>query len=157
MYSEILAPLPRERAALLPALQRLQADAGFLSLEAREAAAAHLRVPKSEVYGVVTHYPEFRLAPPGRRIVRVCTGVSCRVSGSPDLVSRLERDLEIRAGETRADGRATLEEMDCAFLCSMAPVVEVDHRCRGRVTAEQIRALLDEPAPARAPPRPPQA
>jgi NADH:ubiquinone oxidoreductase subunit E len=104
-------------------------------------------VPKSEVYGVATHYPEFRLAPPGRRIVRVCTGVSCRVSGSPDLVSRLERDLEISAGETRADGGATLEEMDCAFLCSMAPVVEVDRRCRGRVTAGELGALLDESAP----------
>ena len=72
---------PRERTWLLPALHAAQHEAGWVSPEALAAIAAHLRVPLSEVYGVATHYPEVRLTKPGGRLVRVCTGVSCRLTG----------------------------------------------------------------------------
>jgi NADH-quinone oxidoreductase subunit F len=132
----------------LPALHAAQRTDGWLSPDALERIAAHLRVPKSEVWAVASHYPEFRLARPGRRIVRVCTGVSCRARGGQDLVGACERALGIAAGRTTADGAVTLEEMDCAFACSVAPVVEVDHAYRGRVAPGDIDALLSAPARA---------
>jgi len=84
---------PRERTWLLPALQTAQRAEGWLSPDTLEAIAAHLRVPKSEVWGVASHYPELRLARPGRRIVRVCTGVSCRVRGGREVLAACERTL----------------------------------------------------------------
>src|SRR5437867_10497179 len=140
--AELLAKFPRERTWLLPALQAVQRAERYLSAEALEAVAAHLRVPKSEVWGVASHYPELRLAPPGTRVVRVCTGVSCKLRGGGELLAACERRLGLRAGRTTADGAVTLEAMDCAFACAVAPVVEIDHACHGRVTPPALDALL---------------
>src|SRR5207245_1702902 len=122
--------------------QAVQRAERYLSPEALEAVAAHLRVPKSEVWGVASHYPELRLAPPGTRVVRVCTGVSCKLRGGGELLAACERRLGLRAGQTTADGAVTLEVMDCAFACAVAPVVEIDHACHGRVTPRALDALL---------------
>ena len=140
--SEVLAQFPRERTWLLPALQAVQRAERWLSPASLEQVAAHLRVPKSEVWGVASHYPELRLAAPGRRIVRVCVGVACLARGGRDILSACERRLGVPAGQTTPDGSVTLEELDCAFACGSAPVVEIDHTYRGRVTAGDVDALL---------------
>jgi len=147
---QLLAPFPRGRTWLLPALQAVQADRGWLSLDDLAAVGAHLRVPQSEVYGVATHYPELRLAPRGGHLIRVCTGVSCRVTGGLELLAALERRFAVQRGETAADGRVTLEEADCCFVCSVAPAVEVDHRYLGGPSAEAVEAAC-----AGEPPHPP--
>ncbi len=141
-----LASFPRERTWLVPALQAVQADRGWLSPDDLADVAAHLRVPQSEVYGVATHYPELRLAPRRRHLVRVCTGVSCRITGGLGLL----RALTERLG---ADGDVTLEEADCCFVCSVAPVVEVDHRYLSAPTVDDVLAAcrVTPPPPAGAP------
>jgi NADH-quinone oxidoreductase subunit F len=139
---ESVAQFPRERTWLLPALQAVQRAERWLSPAALEAVAAHLRVPASEVWGVASHYPELRLAAPGRRLVRVCTGVACLTRGGRAILGACERRLGVRAGETTADGGVTLEELDCAFACASAPVVEVDHHYRGRVAPHDVETLL---------------
>src|SRR5438046_2505186 len=149
---EALSQFPRERTWLLPALQAAQRAEGWLSPETLATVAAHVRVPASEVWGVASHYPELRLAKPGRGVVRVCTGVACVARGGERLLERCERRLGIRAGETTRDGALTLEAMDCAFACAVAPVVEADHADRGRVTDAVLDALLDAPAAHRIPP-----
>ncbi len=141
----VLSRFPRERTWLLPALHALQHRDRWLSSAALEEAADHLRVPKTEVYGVATHYPEFRLTEPGRRVVRVCVGLSCRVRGGLDVLAACERRLGIAAGSTTADGAVTLERLDCAFDCAMAPVVEVAGEHRGRVQVAAVDALLAAP------------
>ncbi len=143
----LIARFPRERTWLLPALQAAQRADGWLSPESLVTVALHLRVPKSEVYGVAGHYPEFRLVKPGSRLIRVCTGVSCRIQGGLTLLHALQNRLGLRAGETSPDHSVTLEEADCLFRCVMAPVVEVDHRCYGRVSTDQLDRLFDPPAP----------
>ncbi len=140
-----LAAFPRERTWLLPALRAAQQADRWLSPDTLDRIAAHLRVPRSEVWGVASHYPELRLTRPGRRVVRVCTGVSCRVLGGRELLAACEQRLGVRAGQTAADGGVTLEELDCGFACSVAPVVEVDHALRGRVTSGDLEALLGSP------------
>jgi NADH:ubiquinone oxidoreductase subunit F (NADH-binding)/NADH:ubiquinone oxidoreductase subunit E len=137
---ELLAPFPPERTWLLPALQAVQAERGWLAPDDLAAVARRLHVPASEVYGVATHYPELRLSAPGRHVVRVCTGVSCRVNGGRALLAALGRRLGIEAGHTTADGEVTLEEADCCFVCSVAPVVEVDHAYLAQPTADAILA-----------------
>jgi NADH-quinone oxidoreductase subunit F len=140
--AEALSSFPRERTWLLPALQAAQRAERWLSPETLEAVAAHLRVPKSEVWGVASHYPEFRLAQPAARIIRVCTGLACAARGGNDLLAHALR---------RAPGDITLEPMDCAFACAVAPVVEADHGYHGGMTAATLDALLDAPSPRHAP------
>ena len=149
---DVLSRFPRERTWLLPALQALQHRDRWLSPEALAEAADHLRVPRSEVYGVATHYPEFRLSRPGRRVVRVCVGLSCRIRGSQDVLAACERRLGVAAGATTPDGAITLERLDCAFDCAMAPVVEVEGEHHGRVEAGAVDVVLSAPSH----PRPPQ-
>ncbi|MGH7356411.1 MAG: NAD(P)H-dependent oxidoreductase subunit E [Candidatus Rokuibacteriota bacterium] len=146
----IIAGFPRERTWLLPALRAVQGLQHWLSPEALEAVAAHLRVPKSEVWGVASHYPELRLTEPGEKIVRVCTGLACQTRGGREILAACERRLGVRTGATTADGSVTLEEMDCAFECGVAPVVEVGHGpygLRGRVTVADVDTLLAPTGP----------
>ncbi len=142
----LIVRFPRERTWLLPALQAAQEAEGWLSPESLAAVALHLRVPKSEVYGVATQYPEFRLVMPGSRLVRVCTGVSCRIQGSLTLLHALQDHLGLRAGETSPDQSVTLEEADCLFRCGVAPLVEVDHRCYGRLRTDRLDSIFDPPS-----------
>jgi NADH-quinone oxidoreductase subunit F len=147
---ELLAKFSRERTWLLPALRAVQQAERWLSTESLEAVAAHLRVPKSEVWGVASHYPELRLARPGRRIVRVCTGLSCRARGGGELLDECVARLGLGTGETAPDGSVTLEELDCGFACAVAPVVEIDHGYHGRVAPGDLQALLTAPGAQRA-------
>src|SRR5438067_3438350 len=143
---EAVSRFPRERTWLLPALQAAQRAEGWLSPETLATVAAHVRVPASEVWGVASHYPELRLAKPGRRVVRVCTGVACVARGGERLLARCEERLGIRAGEPTRDGAVTLEAMDGGFAARVAPGVEPAHAYRGRVSEAALDALLDTPA-----------
>ncbi len=136
-----LARFPRERTWLLPALQAAQELEGHLSEGALREVAAHLRVPASEVYGVATHYPEFRLVPRGRHHIRVCTGVSCALLGGRELLDALAGRHGLTPGETGADRPLTVEAADCFFECSVAPMVEVDGAYRGRVTPDDVSRI----------------
>jgi NADH-quinone oxidoreductase subunit F len=144
---EVLQRYPRERTWLLPALRDVQHAEGWLSPDALDGIGAHLRVPVSEVWGVATHFPELRLAQPGKRVVRVCTGVACAAVGGRELLAACERRFGVRRGETAPDGSATVEELDCAFACAVAPVVEVDHVRRGRISLANLDGALDASAP----------
>jgi NADH:ubiquinone oxidoreductase subunit F (NADH-binding)/NADH:ubiquinone oxidoreductase subunit E len=148
---ERLSRFPRERTWLLPALQAIQHREGWLSIDALGEVADHLRVPRSEVHGVASHYPEFRLSPPGRRVIRVCTGVSCRIQGGLECLATLERRLGVSTDNAARsaitpDGEVTLEPLDCAFNCSTGPVIEVDGQQMGRVSPGHIERVLDTPA-----------
>jgi NADH:ubiquinone oxidoreductase subunit F (NADH-binding)/NADH:ubiquinone oxidoreductase subunit E len=145
--SDSLSVFPRERTWLLPALHAVQHAERWLSPQSLERVAAHLRVPMSEVWGVASHYPEFRLTAPGRRLVRVCTGVACLARGARDLLAACEQQLGVGPGQTTRDGAVTLEELDCAFACGSAPVVEAGHACHGRVRVSDVAALVAGSAP----------
>ena len=132
---DVVAPFPRERTWLLPSLHAVQEALGWLSDEALAAVSAHLRVPASEVYGVASGYPEFRLAPHRRHLVRVCTGVSCRLTGGQALGDEIARRFPSASD-------VTVEHADCFFECSMAPMLEVDGAYRGRVTMADVESLF---------------
>lgn len=121
-----LAALPRERTQALPALHLLHDLIGYLSPEGLEQVAAWLHIPQSDLYAIATSYSEFRLRPLVPDVVLVCTGLSCRIAGSAELVRRL-----------REQGR-TVEERECLFVCGVAPALEVDGEVRGRASTEAL-------------------
>lgn len=139
--ADALASFPRERTWLLPALQRVQEVVGFLPESALAETGRHLRVPLSEVYGVATDYPEFRLRPRGRHHVRVCTGVSCALLGGRGLLAAVAARYAATPGAVGAERELTLESADCFFECSVAPLIEVDDAYHGRVSLDDVARL----------------
>ena len=143
-FERALARLPQERQHLLPALLLAQAAFGWVPDRAVERIAVHLRLTPSAVAGVATAYPDLRRRPPGRCVVRVCIGAPCWLAGAGNLLAALEGALGIRAGETTPDRGVTIEEAPCCFLCGVAPVVELDGVCHGRLSAPEAVALIAE-------------
>jgi len=137
----LLEELPRERTSLLPALLRAQDTEGWLSAETLAAVAEHLGIPADEVHTAARHFSEFRLARPGDHLVRICTGLSCRLMGSAAHLHALEARLQVTRGQTTPDGRVTLEGSECLSLCPLAPVLEVDGYCHGLLTPEHVDHL----------------
>ncbi len=133
---------PRDRGQLLPALHHLQHEFGHLPDWAMEVVGWHLGIPVSEVYGAATSYSELRVQEPGERVVRVCTGLACWLSGGGDILEAMQAELGVHAGETAPDGGVTLEETPCGFLCGVAPALELNGRWTGRVTPDSARALV---------------
>src|ERR671937_143393 len=105
----ILSAFPREKQQLLPALERVQQELGYLPLWAQQAVGEYLRVPESEVYGSATHYPELHLERRGQHTIRVCTGLSCQILGAGSILRALERALGVRVGHSSADATVSLE------------------------------------------------
>jgi NADH-quinone oxidoreductase subunit F len=139
--ADALARFPRERTWLLPALQRVQEVIGFLPGSVLAETGRYLRVPLSEVYGVATDYPEFRLHPRGRHHVRVCTGVTCALLGGRELLTAVAERYGATPGAMGAERDVTLEAADCFFECSVAPLIEVDDQYRGRVRVDDVSRL----------------
>lgn len=139
---EILGRFPRHRTYLLPALRAVQEELHWLPTWAMEEIGAYLRVPKSEVHGVASSFPELRLKEPGRFVLRVCTGLACYLQGSARILEAVSRDLGIGVDETTDDGAITIEEAPCLFVCSMAPAMELGGGPFGRLTPEDAVTRL---------------
>lgn len=132
-----------QRRALIRVLQEIQERSGWLPPEALEHVSAALGVPLARVYGVATFYRSFRLAPRGRHTCTVCLGTACHVRGAAAVLEHLERTLGVPAGGTTADGRFTLERVNCLGACALAPLAVVDGRFHGRMTEAKAVAMLD--------------
>ena len=133
---------PRERTYLLPALHYLHEEFGYLPGWALQPLGWHLHIPASEVYGAVTSYTELRPEEPGKHVLRVCTGLSCRINGGAELLRGLSATLQVHPGQTTQDGLITLEETSCGFMCGVAPAVEWDGSWNGRMRAQDIADLI---------------
>ena len=143
---ELRRRFPRERGQLLPALHFLQHEFGYLPDWAMETAGWHLGVPSSEVYGAATSYTELRIEKPGETIVRVCSALSCEAAGARGILDAISQELGIAPGDTSDDGRFTLEEARCGFLCAMAPAAEIDGRWHGRLNVDSAVRIAREAA-----------
>ena len=103
-----------------------------------------MRVPPSQIYGVVTFYSQFYLTRRGRHICRQCNGTACHVKGSARIIDASENHLGIKAGETTPDYRVTYEVVYCLGSCGLAPVAMVDDKVVGHLVPETAIKLLDE-------------
>lgn len=130
-----VAPRPE---SVIPALQALQAELGWLPPAALRAAAEHCRVPEATVYGVATFYAQFYLTRQGKHRIKVCRGTACHVRGSARIMAALQKKLGIAAGQTTADYRFTLERVACLGACALSPAVVIDERVHGQTTPEEI-------------------
>ena len=154
---EIIARYPKPRSALLPMLHLAQSEEGFVSPEGIAMCAEELGLTKAEVGAVATFYTMYRRRPAGEYHVGICTNTLCAVLGGDELMARAQSQLGIGNNETTADGRVSLEHVECNAACDYAPVVMVNWEFFDDQTPESLRELLDgcltgtPPAPTRGP------
>ena len=141
---DILERHPADRGSLIPVLQDVQEDLGYLSEEAIEELARLMGISANEIYGVATFYTQFRFSPPGQHSIQSCQGTACHVRGGRKILEELEHRLGITAGQTTADGKFDLERLACLGCCALAPVVAVDGKVHARMTAKKIPSLLSQ-------------
>jgi len=139
---EILARHDPKRDALIPILQDIQAEYGFLSPESMEAAAVYCRMHPVEVFGVSTFYAQFKFDPVGRNTVMVCQGTACHVMGGARVLEEVQTQLGIRPGQTTPDGVFTLETVACIGACALAPAMVVSKNTFGRMKPEKVMEIL---------------
>lgn len=143
MANRILENYPKNnRSILIPLLQDIQDENGYLPEEILKEAAEHIGIPLSAIYGVATFYNQFRLTPLGNNIIRVCRGTACHVKNSANILFGLETALNIKAGQTTRDKNFTLEVVSCIGACSIAPVICINDDYYGRITVKEIDKIL---------------
>lgn len=140
--AEAVARYPLARSAMLPCLHLAQDEIGYVSDEAILAVAEAIGAKPDEVESVVTFYSMYHQAPQGRRVIKVCTSVSCYLMGCDEVMSRLEQGLGIKRGETTPDGLFTLEGVECLAACGMAPALQVNGEFVEQVTPHTADTLL---------------
>ncbi len=130
------------RDELIPLLQDVQEELGYLPEEAMMAIGRFTGVPESGVYAVATFYAQFRFAPIGRNHVMVCRGTACHVRGAPRILETIENHLAIKEGETSADLEYSLETVACIGACGLAPCLTINKQVAAKVTPKKVAKLL---------------
>jgi len=139
---KVLKRFNKKRENLVPILQQVQDELGYLPREAQIEVAEYLKIPEVDVYGVVTFYNQFRLKPPGKHSVRVCLGTACHMKGGYILLDAWKRRLKIDRGETTSDREFDLDTVACVGCCAMAPVNVIDKKAEGRLSPTRVDGIL---------------
>lgn len=129
--------------ATIPLLQGIQAEYGYLPIEALEHVSKETGIPASHLFGVATFYKQFRLTPMGKNMIRVCLGTACHVQGGGRVLELTRETLGIAdKADTTDDRLFTVEPVACLGCCSLAPVVMINETTHGKLDANKTRRLM---------------
>src|ERR1700731_136193 len=141
---DLASRYPAARSAVMPALYIAQLEEGYITQEALQAVAEAIGLTVDDVESVATFYTMYYQQQPGKKIIKVCTSISCYLRNCDDLVVHLEKRLGIKRGETTSDGSYSLLTAECLASCGTAPVLQVNNEFVENVTLEMADALVDE-------------
>ncbi len=139
---EIISHYPVKRSAVLPALYLAQEEHGYVTDEDVQYIADRLDMRVNEVEEVVTFYTMYSRQPIGRHKLQVCRTLSCMLLGAEKITEHISQRLGVEVGETTADGKFTLQEVECLGYCDLAPCLQVNFTYHERVTTETVDELL---------------
>jgi NADH-quinone oxidoreductase subunit E len=142
--SPVLAPYRGQKGALIPVLQKVQEELGYLPEEAISEIAKFLGLSESGIYGVASFYAQFRFERQGEHRVKVCQGTACYVRGGRRILETVEQELGIQPGGTTEDYRFSLERVACFGACALSPVTVIDNTVYAKMTTVRVRKLLAE-------------
>ena len=141
---EIIGRYPRPKSALIPLLHLTQEQDGYVADDAMQHIAELIGITPAEVLGTCSFYEMFKREPVGEYLVNVCTNISCLLLGGEELLHHVEDRLGIKSGSTTADGRFTIEDVECIAACTEAPCLQVNYRYFHKVTTADADALIDD-------------
>jgi NADH-quinone oxidoreductase subunit E len=136
------ARYPSRTALLIPALHAAQEESGWLPPDVLDEIAAFLEIHPAQAREVASFYSMFNLRPVGKHEIRICTNVSCCLRGANELLEQLEKELEVRRGETTRDGRFSLAEEECLAACGTAPAMMLDGEYHENLTPEKLERII---------------
>lgn len=142
IIDQILAENKELPGAMMVVLNELQSRIGYISTPMQAYVAQKLRIPISEINGVVSFYSFFTTSPRGKHTVKFCLGTACYVSGTPQLLAKVRQLLGIDLDQTTPDGQITIEVCRCVGACSQAPVVVQDENIHGRVRPNKLPQII---------------
>ncbi len=140
--SGILSSYKGDQGELIPILQRVQAEYGYLPEEAMAKVAEFCGVAESKVFSIASFYSQFRFVPLGRTRVTVCRGTACHVRGAPQILDEMKRQLRIEEGETTPDLEYSLETVACIGCCALAPCLVINGKVESKMTPKKVKELL---------------
>lgn len=129
---------------LIPILQQVQEEEGYLSENSLKDIGKFLKIPLSKIYGVATFYAQFRFKPKGEKHIMLCRGTACHVQGAPRILEDIETHLGIKEGETSEDLKHSLESVACIGACSLAPCIMVNNQVEAKLTSQKIKVLFNK-------------
>jgi len=141
MNLAFLEKYEKEDNSLIPLLQQIQEQFGYLSSEALVELSEYLEIPLSRIYGVATFYSQFNFSPLGKYVVKICRGTACHVNGAVNILREVENELGVKENETSEDGLVTLQPVACLGCCSLAPVIMVNDKIFGNLTPAAVRKI----------------
>ncbi len=131
-----------EKGTLIPILLEIQGEFGYLSEEAISEIAKYVGISQNQIFGVASFYSCFRFAPQGKHSVRVCMGTACHVRGGQRILEEIERELDIKSGETTKDHKFSLERVNCLGCCALGPIIVVDEEYHGKAMPAKVKEIL---------------
>ena len=140
----ILAQHDRDAANIIAVLQDIQAEVNWLPEEDLRYVCQELDIPLSKMMALATFYKALSLRPRGQHIVSVCLGTACHVRGAERILGAVERELNIKSGDTDEDLQWTLETVGCLGACALGPIVVVDGQYHGQMTSAKATRLLQK-------------
>jgi NADH-quinone oxidoreductase subunit E len=146
-FNQLVASYPegKQKSALLPVLHLAQDSfGGWLSPETMDYVAELLQIEPIEVYEVATFYSMYNLKPVGKYMFEVCQTGPCMLRGSDNIVAYIQEKLNIKPGETTADGLFTLKTVECLGACGYAPMMQLGKTYREHLTKERVDAIIEE-------------
>ena len=139
----IVAKYCEKPGALIPVLEEVQEITGYLPGSVQRRVAAGLKIPLSQVYGVVTFYSYFTMAPRGKYQIRVCLGTACHVRGGQAIMDALEKKLGICSGDCDRERKFSLDVVRCLGACGLAPVMVVNEKIHRQVKVAKLDQVLE--------------
>jgi NADH-quinone oxidoreductase subunit E len=133
-----------KRDSLIPILQEIQEEIGYLSEEAIVLVGEHLDMPTSKIYGLATFYNQFRFEPKGNYHIQVCHGTACHLFGTAKIIDIIEKKLKIKAGQTTRNGMFSLEVVPCIGACAQSPVLSINGDYHSNLTEDKLKQVLAE-------------
>jgi NADH-quinone oxidoreductase E subunit len=141
---ELRKRYPTTKALTLHLLWMVQENEGWISEDSMKEVAGLLDLPFSHVYGVVSFYTMFNRKPVGKHHVQVCTNVSCQLRGAEKLLDHVCERLRVKVGETTADKKFTVTEVECLGSCGTAPMMQVNDDFHENLSLEKADHLLNQ-------------
>ena len=133
-----------QRDTLIPLLQGIQNELGYLSEEAINRISESLNLPTSKIYGVATFYDQFRFEARGRFHIQICHGTACHINSGALIIQEAERLLKIKQGQTSRDGMFSIEVVNCMGACGLSPVIAVNDKYYHGITPNDLKDILEK-------------
>jgi len=141
----LIAERGTTKEALIPILQAIQREFNYLPEEALRRLSETTAIKPAEIIGVASFYSQFRLAPVGEHMIRVCVGTACHVKGAVQVYDAMRREFKLKEGQqTDLSGKYTIEKVSCLGCCTLAPVVQIDNITYGHVTSDKASELIKD-------------